>query len=79
MLLNRVYALDHLVPYETVQPKIRGGFHLDEFDPGLFAICPPYVGKFNRQRLVLIGEQKAQCDILVCPQGLIGFDHASHC
>lgn len=79
MRLNRMYALDHLVQYETVQPEIRGGFYLDEFDPGLFAICPPYVGKFNRQGIELIGEYQAQCDILVYQQRLIGFDCASHC
>jgi hypothetical protein len=58
-MLNRVCALDLLVPYKTVQPEIRCGSHLGESDSGLFAICPPYVGQFNRQRLVLIGEQQA--------------------
>ena len=77
--LNRVCALNHLVQYETVQPEIRSGFHSDEFDPGSCGICPPYMRKFNRQGFVPIGEQQAQCDILVCPQGLIGFDRASHC
>jgi hypothetical protein len=76
---NRVGALSHLIQHETVQPEICSGFHEDEFDPGLFAIGPPYVSNFNRQRLVLIWEQQAQCDILVRPQGLIGFDRASHC
>jgi hypothetical protein len=76
---NRVCALSHLVQYETVQPEIRSGFHEDEFDPGSFGMCPPYVGKFNRQGLVPIREQQAQGDILVCPQRLIGFDRASHC
>jgi hypothetical protein len=52
-----VGALSHLIQYETVQPEICSGFHLDEFDPGLFAIGPPHVGQVNRQRLVLIGEQ----------------------
>jgi hypothetical protein len=73
-----VDVLDHPVPYETVQPEIRGAFHLDEFDPSPVAIHPPYVAEFNRQRLVLIGEQKAQRDVLVCQQWLIGFDRASY-
>ena len=40
---------------------------------------PPHLGFIDRQRLVLIGEHQAHCDILVCQQGLIGFDRASHC
>jgi len=59
-------ALSHLIQHETVQPKIRSGLYVDEFEPGSFGMCPPYVGKFNRQRLVSIGEQQAQSDVLVC-------------
>jgi hypothetical protein len=76
--LNGVDALDHPVPYETVQSEIRGMFYLDEFHPGLRAIHPPHVGEFNRQRLALIGEQKAQGNLLAFQHGLIGFDRASH-
>ena len=72
-------ALSHLIQHETVQPEICSWFHQDEFDPGSFGICPPNMGNFNRQRLVPIREQQAQCDILVRQQGLIGFDRASHC
>jgi hypothetical protein len=79
VLFNRVDALDHLAPYETVQPEIRGTFHLDKFNPGQIAMHPPHVGLIDRQRLVLIGEHQAQGDVLFCQQGLIGLDRASHC
>jgi len=52
----RVCALSHLIQHETVQPEICRGFHEDEFDPGSVGIYPPYVGKFNRQGLMVIGE-----------------------
>ena len=78
VLLNRVYALDHLAPYETVQPEIRGGFYFDEFNPSQISMHPPHLGFIDRQRLMLIGEHQSLCDILVCQPGLIGFDRASH-
>ncbi|HEV8326574.1 MAG TPA: hypothetical protein VGQ08_03755 [Nitrospiraceae bacterium] len=77
--MNRVEALGHPVPYESVQPEIRGTFHLDKFNPGQIAMHPPHVGLIDRQRLVLIGEHQAQGDVLFCQQGLIGLDRASHC
>ena len=33
LLLNRVEASDHSIPYERMQPEICGTFHLDELDP----------------------------------------------
>jgi hypothetical protein len=59
-------ALDHPVPYETVKPEICSTFHLDEFNPSQVAMHPPHLGVIDRQRLVLIGEHQAQCDVPVC-------------
>jgi hypothetical protein len=48
-LLNRLEALGHPVPYETVQPEICGPFHLDEFNPCQVAMHPSHVGFIDRQ------------------------------
>ena len=48
-LLNRVEALDHPIPYKTVQPEIRGTFYFDKFNPSQITMHPPHVSIIDRQ------------------------------
>ncbi len=48
LLLNRLEVLDHPIPYETVQPEIRGTFYFDKFNSSQITMHPPHVGFIDR-------------------------------